>query len=125
MLKTNSWLLPLVQAPCLLTALKRIFGDNLPQKDAVGPQISGDAVLDIENDKAIMFKQPIKLELTSSGCYCVNLRDESNPDERETQNYILIVTENMTTKEKIQVLAKLHKLFGNASVDRLKQLLAC
>lgn len=53
------------------------------------------AVLDIENDEAIMFKQPVKLELTSSGHYCVNLRDES------------------TLK------------FGHASVDRLKKLLTC
>lgn len=42
------------------------------------------AVLDIANDKATMFKQPVKLELTSSGHYCVNLRDDSNLDKKET-----------------------------------------
>ncbi len=31
------------------------------------------AVLDLQNDKAIMFKHPVTLELTSSGHYCVNL----------------------------------------------------
>lgn len=54
------------------------------------------AVLDIAYDKVTMLKKPVKLELTSSGHYCVNLRDDSEPDERE----ILTVTENMTTKEK-------------------------
>ena len=101
------------------------------------------AVLDIENDKAIMFKQPVKLELTSSGHYCVNLRDESSPVEGEIQNEndiltvteseeneipnendILTVTENMTTEKKQKVLLKLHKQFGHASVDRLQKLLA-
>lgn len=33
------------------------------------------AVMDIAHDKATMFKQPVKLELTSSGHYCVNMRD--------------------------------------------------
>lgn len=65
------------------------------------------AVLDIANDKATMFKQPVKLEQISSGHYCVNLRDDSNLDEKETsesktqiENEIIAVTENMTTKEK-------------------------
>ncbi len=101
------------------------------------------AVLDIENDKAMMFKQLVRLELTSSGHYCVNLREESNPawiearkendiltvteskGESEAQNEddILTVTENMTTREKHKVLLKLHKQFGHASVEKLQKLL--
>ena len=59
------------------------------------------AVLDIAHDKATMFKQPVKLELTSSGHYCVNLREDGHPDEKETsenktqnENEILAVTKN-------------------------------
>lgn len=91
------------------------------------------AVLDIAQDKAMMFDQPVKLELTSSGHYCVNLRkerinNESQFKQSETPNdedEILIVTENMATKEKKTVLLKLHKQFGHASVDRLQKLLSC
>lgn len=77
--------------------------------------------MDIENGKAIMFKQPLKPELTLSGHYCVNMRDESAPDGSDIQNEddILIVTENIKT------MLKLHKQFGHASVDRLHKLLAC
>lgn len=86
------------------------------------------AVLDIENDKAIMFKQPVRLELTLSGHYCVNLRDESTPNGSDIQNEdgILIVTERMTTQDKhFFFLLKLHKQLGHASIDRLQKLLTC
>ncbi|XDV11978.1 hypothetical protein PO909_000752 [Leuciscus waleckii] len=32
-------------------------------------------VLDMENDRVVMFKQPVPLELTSSGHYCVDIKD--------------------------------------------------
>lgn len=85
------------------------------------------AVIDIENDKALMFKKPVKLQLTSSGHYCVNLRDKNTPDVSDIQNEndIFFGTENMTKKEKQKVLLKLHKQFGHASVDRLQKLLTC
>lgn len=85
------------------------------------------AVLDIENDKATMFKQPVKLELTSSGHYCVNIKANNNSAENDIQNdeEVLTVTENMTKQEKQKVLLKLHKQFGHASVEKLKKLLDC
>ena len=83
------------------------------------------AVLDIEHDKAVMFKQPVKIELTSSGHYCVNLKPEDNPEESEIhdEEEILTVTGNMTTQEKQKTLLKLHKQFGHASVEKLKRLM--
>lgn len=33
-------------------------------------------VLDMENDSAVLFKQPIPLEFTSLGQYCVDIRDK-------------------------------------------------
>lgn len=30
-------------------------------------------VLDMENDSAVMFNKPVKLDFTSSGHYCVNI----------------------------------------------------
>ena len=82
-------------------------------------------MLDIEHDKAVMFKQPVKIELTSSGHYCVNLKPEDNPEESEIhdEEEILTVTGNMTTQEKQKTLLKLHKQFGHASVEKLKRLM--
>ena len=77
----------------------------------------------LEMTNVIMFKQLVKLELTSSGHYCVNLRNESTPDGSDIQNEddILIATESMTKQEKLKILLKLYKQFGHASVDRLKK----
>ena len=104
-------------------------------------------VLDMEHDRAVMFNNPIKLEFTSSGHYCVNIMDnksdknikkedqvltateESTPadkqteDEGQCEDEILIISENMSTATKKKMLLKLHKQFGHASVDRLQKLL--
>ena len=55
------------------------------------------AVLDIEQDKAVMFKRPVKLELTSSGHYCVNIRAEDYLKNNGIQNEEEILT---VTQEK-------------------------
>lgn len=83
------------------------------------------AVLDLQNDTAIMFKHPVTLELTSSGHYCINLMDQDSSCDAEkcSEDEVLFVTENMTSKKKKEVLIKLHKQFGHATVDRLKKLL--
>ena len=35
------------------------------------------AVLDIQNDKAVIFKQSVTLEFTTSGHYCVNILEKN------------------------------------------------
>ena len=64
-----------------------------------------------------MFKQPVKLELTSSGHYCVNLREMSNPVESEprNENDILTVTE-ATPEEHSQI----RKESDNLTVTEIK-----
>lgn len=79
-------------------------------------------VLDMENDSVVMLKQPVPLELTSSGHYCVDIRDE-NTTESCNENEVLIVTAEMSTKEKQKVLVELHKQFGHASAERLLRLI--
>uniref|UniRef100_A0A3P8QS69 Integrase catalytic domain-containing protein n=1 Tax=Astatotilapia calliptera TaxID=8154 RepID=A0A3P8QS69_ASTCA len=76
----------------------------------------------MENDSVVMFKQPVPLELTSSGHYCVDIRDE-NTTESCNENEVLMVTAEMSTKEKQKVLVKLHKQFGHASAERLLRLI--
>lgn len=75
-------------------------------------------VLDMENDRVVMFKQPVPLELTSSGHYCVDIRDD-NTEADTNESEVLVVTAEMSTKEKRKVLLKLHKQFA----DRLQRLI--
>lgn len=76
-------------------------------------------VLDMENDRAVMFKQNIPLGFTSSGHYCVDIRDQDNTRRQLKDDMILAVTaedealtvtENMSPGEKRKVLLKLHSL---------------
>lgn len=80
--------------------------------------------LDIENDKATMFKKPVPLEITSSGHYCVSIVDKdcTTTCENEPQaDEVLAITDNMSKDEKHKAMVKLHKQFGHASVDKLKK----
>ncbi|XP_034069112.1 uncharacterized protein LOC117544299 [Gymnodraco acuticeps] len=86
-------------------------------------------ILDMENDRAVMFKQHIPLELTSSGHYCIDIRDkDTGMNQIEIKDVVRmkmrsLVTENMTSNEKHKALLKLHKQFGHASAERLQRLL--
>lgn len=94
------------------------------------------AVLNMENDRAVMFKQPVQLEFTSSGYYCVGIRDKDSisnqikdvvlattDGESQTEDEALTMTDNKSPEEKLKVLLKLHKQFGHASTDRLQRLI--
>lgn len=85
-------------------------------------------VLDMENDRAVMFKQPVLLEFTSSGHYCVDIRNKETKKDKESkvsqaEDEVLAVTEHLSPDEKCKVLLKLHKQFGHASAERLQRLL--
>lgn len=79
-------------------------------------------ILDMEKDSAVMFKQSIPLEFTSSEHYCVDIK-EKDTEKDQTEEEVLTVTENMSPDEKCKVLLKLHKQFDHASADRLQRLM--
>lgn len=57
-------------------------------------------MLDMENDKAIMFSQPVKLEFTSSGHYCVNIGGNGgNLKDIQCNEQILAIAEDIPKKE--------------------------
>lgn len=84
-----------------------------------------ETILDIKHDKAHMFNQPVDLDFTSSGHYCVNILDKKTLTEStyEDQEEVLQITENMSPDQKRKTLRKLHKQFGHANYNRLSQLL--
>lgn len=79
-------------------------------------------ILDMENDRVVMFKQQVPLEFTSSGHYCVDIRDRSAKVSCN-ESEVLVVTAEMSTKEKRKILLKLHKQFGHASAEQLQRLI--
>lgn len=92
-------------------------------------------MLDMENDRAVMFNQPVKLDFTSSGHYCVNIMDRKDKTIQDDDQVLSVVgvedtlneqrfSENMNKVEKQKMLVKLHRQLGHASSDRLVRLLA-
>lgn len=55
-------------------------------------------VLDMENDSAVMFSQPVKLDFTSSGHYCVNIMDNEKKNI-QGDDCVLVAAEDVTLTE--------------------------
>ena len=84
-----------------------------------------DAVLDLKNDTVTMFNQPIDLQYTASGHYCIDILGKANCTDNlsDSMEEHVLVVDNMDKTVKIKELTKLHKQFGHASANRLKELL--
>ncbi len=82
-------------------------------------------VLDMEEDRAVMFNKPVKLDFTSSGHYCVNIMDDKSRGHEESRcdNEIQIISEEMSSAAKQKIWLKLHKQFGHGSAEKLQRLL--
>ena len=98
---------------------------NIPLLLSKASMKKAGTVLDMENDRAVMFNKPVKLDFTSSGHYCVNIMDNKTKghEENQCENEILIISEEMSSAAKRKILLKLHKQFGHASAERLQRLL--
>ncbi|VDH99626.1 Hypothetical predicted protein [Mytilus galloprovincialis] len=71
-----------------------------------------------------MFGQLVDVNLTSSGHYCINIKDKqfTNRNKNESEE-VLIIDTKLSFKKKKEILLKLHKQFGHASSDKLLSLL--
>ncbi|CAG2194339.1 unnamed protein product [Mytilus edulis] len=60
-------------------------------------------VLDLKNDRAIMFNKPLKIKLTSSGHYCVNIvktKPEIQNVNVNIEQNVLNITDDMSVKQR-------------------------
>ena len=80
------------------------------------------AILNLNDDKAILFGQNVKLEQTSSGHYCINLRSQY-VNSQGADNTVLVALEELDSSSKLSAVKKLHRQFGHASEQKLKDLL--
>ena len=63
-------------------------------------------VLDIKNDKAVLFGNGVKLKQTSSSHYCVTLK---NACSNRGADEVLIIEEDETNTEKRKIVEKVHQ----------------
>ena len=76
-------------------------------------------VLDLKNDKAVLFGNEVKLKKTSSGHYCVTFK---NACWSHGADEVLIIEEAQILKNR-KIVEKLHKQFGQSNPEKLKSLL--
>ena len=72
--------------------------------------------LDLANDKAEIYGQAVHLQITSTGHYCVPLKETSV--QIKNCSTVVEADENI-----VKVITKLHKQFAHSSANRLKGLL--
>ena len=68
-----------------------------------------------------MFHQPVELNYTSTGHYCVNISGKQETKYSESE--ILFLEGKLNESEKKQTILKFHKQFGHASTANLKKLM--
>lgn len=70
-----------------------------------------------------MFDNPVELEFTSSGHYCINILKINPVMQEGTEDEVLNIehmeVQNVHVGEKWKALIKLRKQFGHATYDRL------
>lgn len=76
--------------------------------------------LDLENDTAVIHGKRVKLKCTSSGHYCLLLRDEKQVWKRNEE---IMLTLGHDEKEKKKKIEKLHQQFGHPTSKKLIQVL--
>jgi len=74
----------------------------------------------LENDIAVIHGKEVKLRCTSSGHYCLPLRDEKEAWKKTEE---IMLTLGLSDKEKKKKIEKLHQQFGHPTSKRLIQLL--
>ena len=72
--------------------------------------------LDLANDKAEIYGQVVHLQITSTGHYCVPLKETSV----QIKNCFNVVEAD---EDNVRVITKLHKQFAHPSANRQKGLL--
>ena len=123
--------LKLVKLPCRIGTVNctidtEVVPTDIPLLLSKSSLQRAGTILNLKEDSAEMLDQEIKLELTSSGHYCVNiLKDEltESNEDNVMEHEALIINEHMSTKETMTLMEKLHKQFGHATADRMKRLL--
>ena len=79
------------------------------------------AVLDMCNNKATMFHQPVELNYISTGHYCIDITGKQKTKYEESE--IVFLEGKLNESEKKQTILKLHKQCGHASTANLKKLM--
>ena len=80
------------------------------------------AVLDMCNNKATMFHEPVELNYTSTGHYCIDISGKQETKYNK-ESEILFLEGKVNESEKKQTILKLHKQCGHASTANLKKLM--
>ena len=78
-------------------------------------------VIDMENDKTIIFDRKIDFYFSTSGHYCIDIY----PRNGETNNYeeVMILKKELSENRKKSQVIKIHKQFGHASTENIKKLI--
>ncbi len=73
--------------------------------------------IDFSNDSVRLFNKTKKLNVTSSGHYCIPILKSVNSDD------VKVTLFNYGNKSEKEIAIKLHKQFAHPSVDKLKNLI--
>ena len=79
-------------------------------------------ILDMNNDKAMIFGKEVDLHFSTSGHYCINIIPEFHVC-KPCNKMILMLEHNISDKQNFKQITKNHKQFSQTSKENIKKLL--
>ena len=100
-----------------------IVKENIPLLLSKDSLKKAGTVLDMTNDKAIMFGKDVPLRFSTNGHYAIDIFPKGeNTESQDFCEQILVFEKDVPEKTKQKQMIKIHKQFGHASAENLKRL---
>ena len=102
-----------------------VIAEDIPLLLSKNSLKKADAIVDMKNDKAFIFGKEVKLHLSTSGHYCIDIdpstgKIDALPDITEI---VFVLESSLSHSDKVKQVEKLHKQFGHTSTENLKRLI--
>ena len=98
-----------------------IVKENIPLLLSKDSLKKAGTVLDMINDKAIMFGKDVPLHFSTNGHYAIDILGE-NTESQDFCEQILVFEKDVPEKTKQKQMIKIHKQFGHASAENLMKI---
>ena len=102
-----------------------VIAEDIPLLLSKNSLKKADVIIDMKNDKAFILVKEVKLHLSTSGNYCIDIdpstgKIDALPDITEN---IFVLESSLSHSDKVKQVEKLHKQFSHPLTENLKRLI--
>ena len=102
-----------------------VIAEDIPLLLSKNSLKKADAIIDMTNDKVFILGTEVKLHLSTSGHYCIDIDPSTGKIDAlpDSTGNVFVLESSLSHSDKVKQVEKLHKQFGHASTENLKCLI--